>query len=180
MILVHLLLLIILPNLSSCFPFPELSFLGHKHIALEPLQIPSDQKLSKSVAAHDTKSKKYLKPMEINTEQKNMQPTTTATFPPLIPKRMILNHTKVKTENSLTYKNVHIDVIAMLRQRLNEDEPSWDADNEVETAPPTNKTSSSACSFLAGSLYTLTGTCSSYGACRVENLVYPKHVRISN
>ena len=84
--------------------------------------------------------------------------------------------TKVKRPNSLTYRNVPAYLIPMLRRRLNEDQPSLHTDTHLQTAPPPIKTSSSSCSFLAGSFTTMEGICSKYGACRVDKLEYGNHV----
>merc|ERR1711874_302241 len=82
---------------------------------------------------------------------------------------LIKKPTKVKTKNMLTYRNVHKSVVEMLRQTLNEELPAWDADTELQTAPPSNSTSSSSGSYL-----NTKGFCSKYGSCRVDKLEFQK------
>ena len=83
---------------------------------------------------------------------------------------------KVKTENSLTYRNVSRDIVAMLRTRLNRELPAWDADVEKKILPPVNQTLSTSCTFLSGSVGHRIGVCSKYGACRLKEMEFTKHV----
>ena len=84
---------------------------------------------------------------------------------------------KSKSKDTMTYRNVHKSVVAMLYTKLNEDLPVWDADTDLETAPPTNTSFSSSCNFLAGSALTTQGFCSKYRSCRVDQLEYMNQVR---
>ena len=95
--------------------------------------------------------------------------------PPMFSRRVLPRPRKVKSKDALTYRNVHKSMVAMLRIKLNEDLPVWDADTELETAPPTNTTTS--CNFLTGSVLTTHGFCSKYRTCRVDHLEYMNQVR---
>ena len=163
--------LLVIPSFTNCFPFPELSFLAVNHHEQGPTGPPLV-----NFPLNETKTE--VNPKTITSKEITPEPfqSHSARFPLFAPKFM--KPTKVKTENSLTYKNVPAGWIAMLSQRLNEDQPSWHTDTELQTAPPAIKTSSSSCSFLAGSFTTMDGICSKYGACRVDKLQYGKHVRI--
>ena len=97
--------------------------------------------------------------------------------PPMFSRRVLPRPRKVKSKDALTYRNVHKSMVAMLRIKLNEDLPVWDADTELETAPPTNTSYSSSCNFLAGSALTTQGFCSKYRSCRVDQLEYMHQVR---
>jgi hypothetical protein len=161
----------VVPSFTSSFPFPELSFLAVQHHDQRPtgtplVNLPLIEKKTEMNPKTNTSEEITLKPFRSNS----------ARFPIIAPKFM--EPTKVKTDNSLTYKNVPAGWIAMLSRRLNEDQPSGHADTELQTAPPAIKSSSSSCSFLAGSFTSTEGICSKYGACRVDKLQYRKHVRI--
>jgi hypothetical protein len=188
---------LVIPSVISSFPFPELSFLSAKYNAEGPsgpplINIPLNVTQPEMNPTTEIKPTAEMKPTTEINSMTEIKPTTnmkiskditpkpfqsnSARYPIFAPK--FIKPTKVKTDYSLTYRNVPAGWVAMLSQRLNEDQPSWHADTELQTAPPDIKTSSSSCSFLAGSFTTLEGTCSKYGACMVDKLQYGKHVRI--
>ena len=127
---------------------------------------------------NDTKKEKNPKKQgsDLFAKPEYLQPTAPAPYP-LFQKNHIMKPTKIKTSNSLSYRNIPAALIPMLRLKLNEDQPAWNENTELQRAPPSNKTSSSSCSFQAGSFTTMEGTCSKYGRCRVDKLEYVHHVR---
>merc|ERR1711915_229103 len=82
---------------------------------------------------------------------------------------------KVKTNNSLTYRNVSRDIVGMLRTRLNRKLPAWDADVQKKILPPVNKTLTTSCTFLSGSVGHRIGICSKYGACRLKEMEFTEN-----
>ena len=152
----------------AAFPFVEPR--KKEPVSKSSLQFNLPKRLSVEDMMKQMNQKKHTIPM----------PTNTAPYrpPPPIFSMNVMKPKKVQQNHSLTYKNVPLSVIDMLRKRLNQDQPSMKTDTAQQTSVPAIKTSSSSCTFLAGSFVPMVGNCSKYGACRQGKLEYGKHVSI--
>ena len=171
-----LILLIIFARRQSCIPFLELSFQPQVRKSddnkVQPFHLAT--KSLKRKSKKDIKSADEL-PFPVIESSKPNNPTW------ITPKiNFEVKPVKVKTKNSLTYRNVNSNIISMLRTRLNMKLPAWNVDVEKKILPPVNKTLSNSCTFLSGSVGQRTGICTIYGACRLKDIEFTNHVSITH